>query len=112
MLAPPLARGTQVAAAFAEVLSSVADRIADPAFAGVAGHDYRAALERTQTALANARASYLGDGTTRTLTLSEGMSLARVAALAYGDASRAAEIAALNAIEDTAFIPAGTVLVI
>ena len=40
------------------------------------------------------------------------MSLARVAALAYGDASRAAEIAALNAIEDTAFIPAGTVLVI
>ncbi len=104
--------GPEIASAFADVISSVSSRLADPAGLGTAGHDYRLSLERTQAALTSARATYLGDGTTRTLTLREDMSAARAAALAYGDASRAGELVARNAIDDALFIPAGTVLVI
>ena len=51
-------------------------------------------------------------GAQGTLTLTEDMTLARAAVLAYGDASRAAELAERNAIDDVLLIPAGTVLVI
>lgn len=104
--------GPEIASTFADVLGSVADRLADPAGMVAAGHDYRVSLERTQAALVSARAAYLGDGTTRTITLREDMSLGRVAALAYGDASRAGELVAKNSIDDVLLIPAGTVLVV
>lgn len=104
--------GPEIARTFEDVIGSVSARLADPAGLSTAGHDYRAALLRTQAALVDARAQYLGDGTTQTVTLREDMSAARAAALAYGDASRAGELVARNAIDDVLFIPAGTVLVI
>lgn len=104
--------GPEVARTFEDVIGSVSARLADPAGLSAAGHDYRASLLRTQAALCDARAEYLGDGTTQTVTLREDMSAARAAALAYGDASRAGELVAKNAIDDVLLIPAGTVLVI
>ena len=47
-----------------------------------------------------------------TITLGETMSLSRAASLAYGDPSRAGELAAKNRIGDPLFIAAGTVLAI
>lgn len=103
---------TEAAAEFAALTTSIRARADDPGAALATGHAYRAALSQCLSAVLDYEAEYLGAEEPETITLPETMSLARAAALAYGDPSRASELASRNRIPDPAFIPAGTVLVI
>jgi len=103
--------GADAIATFDDLVADLDARLRDSAAAGVGGHAYRTALGRTRAAVLARRAEYLGD-TAQTVTLGDTMSLARAAVEAYGDASRAAELASKNHIDDPLFILAGTVLVI
>ena len=102
--------GADAVATYADVVTAVTERLEDPAGLVTAGHDTRVSLTRARAALVEAQARYLD--AQGTLTLTEDMTLARAAVLAYGDASRAAELAERNAIDDVLLIPAGMVLVI
>lgn len=103
---------TEAAAEFAAVAASIRARAEDPGAVLAAGHAYRAALSQCLSSVLDYRAEYLGAELPEVVVLPEPMSLARAAVLAYGDPSRAAELASKNRLPDPAFIPAGTELVI
>lgn len=102
----------EASTAFDALTSDLAARALDAGAADATGHAYRAAVARCLSATLAYRAEYLGTSGPETVTLPEEMSLARASVLAYGDASRAAELATKNRVSDPSFIPAGTVLVI
>lgn len=104
--------GADARSVLGDLAASLTDRVTDPAAAGVDGASWRDAVERTRAAVFARRAEYLAADDALTLTLSDTMSIARAAVLAYGDATRAGELAARNAIDDPLFVPAGTVLVL
>lgn len=91
----------------------IEERLADPAAAVVEMHPFRDALWSVQTATLRYRERYTAT-TTRTYTVPEAASVARIAASGdvYGDASRAADLMAANTILDPTLVPAGTVLVV
>lgn len=103
--------GADAIATFDDLVTDLDARLRDSEASAVGGHAYRMALVRTRSSVLARRAEYLGD-TAQTITLGDTMSLARAAVEAYGDASRAAELASKNHVSDPLFIPAGTVLVI
>lgn len=81
--------------------------------AAVEAHDARAALRLLITSCdAYARQYLTPRSQPRMYTVPQTMSLARVAALVYGDPSRTAEIRKANRIPDESFVPQGTVLVL
>lgn len=91
----------------------IEQRLADPAAAAIELHPYRDALWSTQTATLRYRERYTAT-TTRTYTVLEAASVARIAASqdVYDDASRAADLMAANTLLDPTLVPAGTVLVV
>ena len=96
-----------------ELVADVTARMADPGAASTDGHLYRVALSRVLAATLRSREAYTDtEGAVETVTLPEAMSLARAAALAYGDPRRAPDLAARNRLLDPSLIPAGTVLVL
>lgn len=99
-------------ATFDGLVREVQARSADPGVADTDGHLYRVALARTLAAVLRARAEYADTEEVVTLTLPEGMGVARAALLAYGDPRRGADLAARNALLDPTHIPRGTVLVL
>lgn len=104
----------EATAAVAAVTGAVADRLALPAVALLAGHDYRAALEALRAAAYAYRAAYLDAAAPGTFVVQAEMSLARIAALpaVYGDPSKAAVLQQANAVPDAVFVPRGTVLLV
>jgi prophage DNA circulation protein len=90
----------------------IEERLADPAAAAVEMHPFRDALWSVQTATLRYRERYTA--TTRTYTVPEAASVARIAASGdvYGDASRAADLMAANTVLDPTLVPAGTVLIV
>ncbi len=111
-LAEAARTGPDAASTFGALVADLDARLSDPAASDAAWHDYRSALVRCRAAVLSARAESIGSTEALTITLGETMSLARAAAQAYGDPSRAAELAAKNRIGDPLFIAAGTVLAI
>lgn len=104
---------TQISAALDTLGEAINGRLDDPALIppGAAELIYRAALWGLRTAYDELREQVLGeDG--QTFTVPVEMSLAMIASLpeVLGDASRAGELAEVNAISDPSFIPAGTIL--
>lgn len=83
------------------------------ALAAVEAHDARESL-RTLVARCDeyARQYLTPRAQPRVYTVPQTMSLARVAALVYGDATRTAEIRKANRIPDETFVPSGTVLLL
>lgn len=102
----------EAAAVFGEITTELVARLDDPAGASVDGYPRRIALTRALVAVLDYRAQYLGAEDAQVFTVPETMSLARASALAYGDASRASELAAKNRVADPCFVPAGAVLVL
>ena len=103
---------TEVASSLGELVADVESRLSDPAGMVSTAFEYRSALSRTRAALLDRRAQYLGSDAALTVTIAEDMSLARAAVVAYGDASKASQLAGRNRIDDPTLIPAGTVLVL
>lgn len=97
---------------FASLTTDLSARLVGAGAADSDGHDYRVAVSRCLAETLAYRDEYLGADGPETVTLSAEMSLSRAAVLAYGDPSRAAELAAKNRIADPCFIPSGTVLLI
>lgn len=95
------------------LLDAVARCRADPATALVDAHPFRRALYSLESATVRYRAEAAG-ARRRTLVVPADLSLPRIAGLAeaYGDPTRAADLARANAIADPALVPAGTVLVV
>lgn len=97
--------------ALGQVQSAVAAALVHPDLAGPEGHDARAQLRALDAATWAYAERYLQPKPqARTHTVLAPMSLARVAALVYGDPSKATALRRANVIPDELFVPAGTTL--
>lgn len=103
----------QASAALAEIQTVASASLDSAALAGVEGHDARAALRATLAMTYEYESRYLVPRpTARTHVVTARMSLARIAALIYGDPNRAADLRRANALADELFVPVGTVIVV
>jgi prophage DNA circulation protein len=86
--------------------------LAAPILTSLDSHDLRVALEALRVAINEYEDAYVGDVQTSVYVVPTTMSIARVAAIVYGDPSKASLIRAANQIANGLFIPANTSLVI
>lgn len=105
---------SQALSTFDSVLSQIDSRMSLPSVTGIAGHDYRVAMEALRVATYAYQDSYLGTEQPKTFVVPVTMSCARIAAhpAVYGDASKAGLIRAANTLPDPMFVPQGTVLTV
>lgn len=102
---------TQIATAVRTLLALIATNMTLTDFAGVSGHAAIMALESLRASVLALEARYLGAlARIATYTTPTAMALWQIAVAVYGDASKGAQIHAVNSIPDPTMIRAGTVL--